>query len=96
MILKYYKNITEGAGCAGYEVTSYLALDLNAPPPLSTTTYTVIYLCPLGLDKLKMPPQSSLSYFAGVSGALARPHADILVPFEVLSTTFSIRVNFVI
>ena len=46
----------------------------------------------IDLDKLKVPPQSSLNYFR-VGGAPAGPHAGIL--FEALSTSFSVRINFV-
>ena len=53
---KYYGN-TEGAG--------YLAIDLNAPPhtPQNDVVPNLSLSIGIDLDKLKVPPQSSLCYF---------------------------------
>ena len=82
-----YEN-TEGAG--------YLALDLNAPLPTSHNYLPKLSLSiGIDLDKLKVPPQSSLSYFR-VGGAPVSGWAPCgLAVRGSVYTTLSIRVNFV-
>ena len=68
---------TEGAG--------YLHSLVTAPPHnLPNLSLSV----GVDLDKLKVPPLSSVCYFR-VGGAPSGPHSDML--YEVLSTTFSVK-----